>query len=131
MAYFDGSYGSRIAAYGFIVKNKDGDTIHTASGRAGKGVDMSSNVGEYEGLYQAMLYVQEHYPDAEVEFFGDSQLVITQMKGESKAKKGKYLPYYRKAIALAMPYIERKQWTFHWIGRALNSEADKLSAYRF
>lgn len=91
---------------------------------------MSSNVAEYEGLYQSMLYVQQHYPDAQVTFRGDSALVIGQMRGESKARKGRYVPFYLKTIKLAYPYIQTRQWTFQWVQRALNSEADELSQYQ-
>jgi ribonuclease HI len=133
--YFDGSMGpsgpKAIAAYGYVVKDEEGKTVHSSSGRAAKGVDASCNVAEFSGLYAAMFWVHTHQPEAEVVFYGDSQLVIMLMRGEAKARKGKYLPYYRKAIALALPYIEKKQWSFEWIGRAMNSEADKLSQYRF
>lgn len=130
-AFFDGSYSrNRAAAYGFIVKDEEGKVVYSGYGRVGRGVDMSSVVGEYEGLYQAMLYVHRNYPDAEAVFIGDSALVISQMNGESKARKGRYLPYYKKSIELATSYIENKLWTFQWIGRAFNSEADELSQYQ-
>lgn len=133
ICFFDGSCSQPrsggLAAYGYVIKDESGETLHAASGRVGRG--LTSDSAEYEGLYQAMLYVHKHHPDAEVVFNGDSTLVISQMKGESKVKKGKYLPFYRKAIALATPYIERKQWTFQWVQRSFNSEADKLAAYRF
>src|ERR1041384_3746536 len=101
---FDGSCGPSqkgTAAYGFIVKDSNGDTIHSGHGRVGRGASMSSNVGEFEGLYQAMVFIDRHYPDAEVVFQGDSTLVITLMNGESTARKGRYLPYFQKTIAFA------------------------------
>lgn len=131
-AFFDGSCGPSqrgSAAYGFIVKNDNGDTVYSGHGRVGRGVSMSSNVAEFEGLYQAMLYMASHYPNDEVQFHGDSTLVITLMRGESQAKKGRYLPYYRKSIQFAEPYIQKNQWTFHWIQRGFNSEADNLAQY--
>jgi ribonuclease H / adenosylcobalamin/alpha-ribazole phosphatase len=129
-ANFDGSYGHGISAWGFIVKDKEGHTIHTASGRL-RGHGGNSAVAEYEALYQAMLWVSRNHPEAEVVFHGDSRLVIDQMTGAAKVRKGLYLPYHRKAWALAMPQIVAKRWSFSWVARALNSEADKLSAYRF
>jgi len=133
--YFDGSCGpgaNGTAAYGYIVKNDAGETLHTASGRIGAGKAMSSNLAEFAGLYYAMLWVHEHSPDAEAVFMGDSSLVITHMRGESKARKGRYLPWYRKAIRLASPHIEAGKWDFRWINRAMNSEADELSQhYRY
>ena len=129
--FFDGSYGPRFpngtAAYGFVVK---GESVYKSYGRVGSGPGFSCNCAEYEGLYQAMLYVQEHFPSEKVTFRGDSTLVINQMNKVSKAKKGHYLPYYEKSRALAEPYIESQQWSFEWIARAFNSEADELAQYQ-
>lgn len=130
-AYFDGSCGpgpGGTAAYGFVVK-RDGETIHAAYGRAMTGPTATCNLAEYSGLYAAMQYVQEKFPEEKVVFYGDSTLVINQMNGVAKAKKGHYVPYYEKSIAFAAPYIEREQWSFEWIPRGLNSEADELSQY--
>lgn len=132
--YFDGSCGPApggTAAYGFVVKNADGDIVHSQHGRVGSGPSMTGNVGEYEALYQAMRYIATHHPKYHVIFHGDSTLVISQMRGESKARKGKYLPYFYKSAALAEPFVEARLWTFQWIQRALNSEADDLAQYRF
>jgi ribonuclease HI len=155
--FFDGSYGQhkRIAAWGYLVKNEEGVVIRAASGRVPKGRPASSVVGEYEALIQAMLFISRNYPDADVTFHGDSALVIAQMNGEAQARKGVYLPLHQRAVEIverhkqprgrpeqpiaptgppdALEGQSRKQgvWHFQWISRALNSEADKLSAYRF
>lgn len=128
--YFDGGYSQTrggVATYGFVVKNDEFDVIYEGCGRVGRGPDMTCNVGEYEGLYHAMVYIDRHFPDAHVIFHGDSNLVISQMKGEAQARKGKYIPYYEKTLKFAQKYIHNKQWTFRWIQRALNSEADDLA----
>lgn len=131
--YFDGSCGPRnpggTAAYGFVVKDHDGNILHSGCGRAERGQEATNNLAEYAGLYWAMRWVHENHPRTETTFMGDSTLVISQMRGEGKAKKGKYLPWYRKSAELAKPYIEKKLWKFLWIQRALNSEADELSQY--
>lgn len=131
--YFDGSCGPRnpggTAAFGFVIK-RDGETIYRGYGRAGSGPDMSNNLAEYEGLYQAMCRVKEDFPEEKATFYGDSTLVINQMNKVSQAKKGLYLPYYKKSAELAEPYIQRQQWSFEWIARDLNSEADDLSQYQ-
>jgi len=90
---------------------------------------MTNNLAEYYGLCEAMVWIQDNHAEAEVIFYGDSSLVISQMMGESRAKKGKYLPYYHKAMDLAKSYIERRLWSFRWIPREMNSEADELSQY--
>lgn len=132
--FFDGSCGPRnpggVAAYGFVVKDDEGEVIHSGYGRACRGEGATNNVAEYEGLYQAMKFIEKTYPEAHVLFKGDSWLVIAQMRGEAKAKSGKYLPYHEKSKKLAAPFIEKKLWKFQWIQRAFNSEADKLSQYQ-
>lgn len=130
--YFDGSYGPKspygTAAWGFVVK-QDEATVHAAYGRTGSGMGFSSNCAEFDGLYQAMSYVHQTYPDQPVTFHGDSTLVINLMNSVAKAKKGLYIPYYEKSAALAAPYIRRQQWLFEYVPRAMNSEADELSQY--
>ena len=131
--YFDGSCGPKnpggVAAYGFLIRSEADQIIHESSGRIGSGPEFTNNVAEFEGLYQAMLWLHHHYPQAEVDFYGDSTLVVSLMCGEAQAKKGKYLPYYEKTIELARPYLTRGQWSVHWIQRDFNSEADELSQY--
>lgn len=134
-AWFDGSYGSRqhIASWGYLVKDENGTVIKAASGSIMKGWPASSLIGEYEALYQAMLWISQNHPEAEVVFRGDASLVIDQMNGDAKAKKGVYLPWFRKARALAAGFCAKEGplWRFQWIRRGMNSEADELSAYRF
>ena len=131
--FFDGSIGptaTGTAAYGFVIKDSGtGDPVYSSYGLVGRGPLQSVNTAEYEGLYQAMTYIVEHHPDADVQFYGDSQLVIEQMAGRASAKRGRYLPYYRKTMLLASAYILSGQWQFAWIPRALNSEADDLAQY--
>ena len=131
--YFDGSCGPRnpggVAAYGFLIRDEAGDIIHSSSGRLGSGPEFTNNVAEFGALYQAMLWVHHHYPEAHVVFYGDSSLVVAIMRGEARAQKGKYLAYYQKTIQLAKPYLAKQQWRFQWIQRALNHEADELAQY--
>ncbi len=128
--YFDGScgpYAHGVAAYGFVVYDDQHEILHKGYGRVGSGPEISSNVAEFEGLYQSMLYILQHHPNAEVAFFGDSSMVIDQMNGEAKARKGKYVPYAQKTMALARG---RTLWSYRWIARAFNSEADELAQYQ-
>lgn len=131
--YFDGSCGPRnpggVAAYGFVIKNENEEVIHTGAGRVTRGRNATNNVAEFGALHAAMVAVTKLDPEAQVRFHGDSTLVITVMTGESQARKGKYYPYYQKAKTLAEPYIARKLWTFHWINRWMNHQADELAQH--
>lgn len=132
--YFDGSCGpgnpGGTAAFGVVVYDADRNVIHEESGRVGTGPQMSNNVGEYAGLIKAMMYVATEHPDKRVLFRGDSSLVIEQMNGRSRARKGLYIPYHKSAIEIAKPFIASGLWQFEWIPRDMNSEADNLSQYQ-
>lgn len=131
--YFDGSCGPKnpggTAAWGFVVKDEEYNVLYTAYGRVGTGPLLSNNCAEFAGLYEAMKYIRKNFQKENVCFHGDSTLVIELMNKRAQAKKGLYLPYYKKSAELAEPYIQAKQWSFEWIVRDLNSEADELAQY--
>ena len=55
----------------------------------GRGKAMSSNVAEYAALILALKYLKKHgYFDKSILVRGDSKLVIKQMSGKWKIKKG-------------------------------------------
>src|SRR5438093_13223848 len=93
--YFDGSCGPRnpggVAAYGFLIRDEAGDIIHASSGRLGSGPEFTKNVAEFGALYQAMLWVPHHYPEAHVVFYGDPRLEEAIMRGGALVEKGKSL----------------------------------------
>jgi probable phosphoglycerate mutase len=60
----------------------------------------------------------------ELQVFGDSKLVIEQMKGNWKMKKGLYLPFAEATKELVGEYTKID---FEWIRREENTTADALS----
>lgn len=109
-------------SYGALVKS-GGLIILSESGYVGVGAEMSNNVGEYAGAIAVLKFlIRENLSEAIV--FGDSKLVIKQLSGKWKAKKGLYVPYYYEAIKLRrqLPKVR-----FEWIPRERNSHADYLS----
>jgi len=109
-----------IGTYGFTIY-KNGRRLTDGHGFAGEPV--TNNFAEYEGLVKALQKVRE-YPDEEIVVYSDSKLVVNQMEGVWKFKKGAYVDKFLKARELAktFPHIR-----FKWIRREENSEADELS----
>jgi ribonuclease HI len=96
--HFDG--GSRgnpgPAAYGWVLHRPDGS--EAARGCESLGV-ATNNVAEYTGLVRGL----EHAAEAGVSglrVFGDSELIIKQLKGEYRVKNAALKPLYERATQL-------------------------------
>ena len=125
--YFDGSYDFRTGACkgGYVVKDEDGRTIWQGSEDLGCSMNHSCNVGEYAGLAAGLEWLRSRLLLQEpIKIYGDSQLVIMQMTGEWKIKKGKYIPQLRRACKAAEDFTDLR---WQWIPRHLNAEADALT----
>lgn len=124
--YFDGSCqpvnpGGR-AGFGWIAYS-DGQTIGQNYGFIGEGEAMSNNVAEYGAVLDAMEWADAKFPESLITFIGDSRLVVDQLSGRMKIKRGLYIHYAFKARMR-----KRSHWEFKWIPREQNQEADILSA---
>ncbi len=124
--WFDGACGPENpnghAGYGALVK-RNGVIIWEQAGYVGFGEGMTNNVAEYAGVIAIMKYLIQN-KIAQSVIFGDSDLVIKQLDGKWKAKRGAYLPYYKEAIELRRK-LPRMQ--LRWIPRYQNTDADYLS----
>lgn len=111
------------AAYGALIDTgskqlKEGKYI-------GHGEGISNNVAEYSGIIRILEYLKEHnLQNEEIIIYGDSKLVIEQMKGKWKINQGAYVPYALKArqIDVDFPNV-----TYIWIPREQNTVCDDLS----
>ncbi|MBW8015042.1 MAG: ribonuclease HI family protein [Planctomycetes bacterium] len=90
----------------------------------GHGESMSNNVAEYEGLIRVLEFLLDEHKDSPIVIFGDSMLVIKQMSGSWKIKKGFYASRARQAKELATKFTSI---TFRWIPRDENTICDKLA----
>lgn len=126
VGYFDGGCGPDSpgghGTFGAIVRDLDDNVLHSEAGYIGYGSEMTCNVAEYAGVISVMKFLLERNLQ-KVVIHGDSDLVVKQMSGKWKAKKGLYLPYYMEAVKLRyqLPHVR-----FRWIPRELNTEADGL-----
>lgn len=124
-AWFDGAAWPNPGghgAYGVLVK-RHGEVIYQASEYLGHGPHITNNVAEYAGVIAVLRFLlSEGVQCATV--YGDSRMVVQQLNGQIKAKRGIYLPQYREAreLRLKLPDVR-----LVWISRGQNTEADVLS----
>jgi len=130
-AWFDGACGpvnpGGTATYGIMIKDQDGAILVWEHGFVGKGSAMSNNLAEYAGVLQILKYLSCR-PPGRVTIHGDSKLVISQLNGRWRMRKGLYLSTAIEAKAL-LAHLHGLGWqiNFCWIPRAQNKECDALS----
>ena len=113
-----------LGTYGYLVY-QDGRRMHTDHGVVGRSV--TNNSAEYFCLIKALEHLWESR-DKEIVVFSDSNLLVSQMSGDWKVKKGGYKAQFQQAKDLASGF---KDLEFRWIPRERNSEADRLTNLAF
>jgi ribonuclease HI len=89
----------------------------------GHGPHLTHEIAEYAGLLIVLRFLlAEGIQWATV--YGDSRMVIQQVSGEVKARRGIYLPQYEESHALIARLPDVR---LVWISRGQNIEADRLS----
>lgn len=120
--YFDG--GSRgnpgPAGYGFVLERPDGETLAADGNTIGTA---TNNVAEYQGLIAGMRRATE-LGIRQLKVFGDSKLVIEQMKGAWRVRAEGLRALHLEARALARAF---ESVSFEHVRRAGNAEADRLA----
>jgi ribonuclease HI len=110
--------------YGLVIASSDdGETLVTDRGYIGHGEGITNNVAEYTALIEALEYVHDHAPTAQVTVHGDSQLVIRQLTGEYRVRSERLRPLWQEATHLARDL----DLIFEWVPREQNERADGLS----
>lgn len=94
-------------------------------GSSSVGAMCTNNYAEYSGLVCGLLRAIQHSEGIrEIHVYGDSMLVIKQMKGEWKVKSDNLLPMYEKAKELTKLF---DKITYTHVYREFNKRADELS----
>lgn len=130
ICYFDGACGpvnpGGRAGAGALVLD-EGKTLCEKSVYIGQGPAMSNNVAEYA----AVCLVLEYLLDAGIKraiVRGDSKMVILQLQGKIKARKGLYLMEFRRARSLYRRLQDAgADIRLEWIRREQNCRADYLA----
>ena len=131
LAWFDGACEpvnpGGTATFGVVVKAKDGTVLLREHGYVGQGSGMSNNVAEYAGVLHVLKYLASR-PPGRVTIHGDSNLVINQLSGKWRIRKGLYPSIAVEAKEL-LAYLRGLGWqiTCCWIPRAQNEECDALT----
>jgi len=114
-----------VATYGYRIIRDDGTLLAEDAGVIGEGAAMTNIVAEYEALAQVLSYLVNMDMTKEVvEIRSDNKMLVKQMKGEWKVRRGAYVPYYEKVKPLASKF---SRISYVWIRREFNEEADALT----
>ena len=120
-ANFDG--GSRgnpgQAAIAAVVTGTDGAVLASRGQAIGVA---TNNVAEYRALLLAIELSRELEPD-EVEFIGDSELIVRQVRGEYRVKDAGLRPLHAQATQELRGF---RRWSIRNVRRDENAAADGL-----
>lgn len=127
-AYFDGccepTNPGGYCGFGAVIF-KDKERIWEYSGFIDASPTTSNNVGEYKAFIKILEYLYENnMRNEDITVYGDSKLVIEQMFGTWRIKKGFYVPFAHEAQVLVEQFEDLKG---QWIPRDDNYLADELS----
>ncbi|XP_050888694.1 uncharacterized protein LOC127093831 [Lathyrus oleraceus] len=117
---FDGASNARGHGIGVIITSPTGFHIPFTARLC---FDCTNNMAEYE----ACIYGLEAAVDLRIkilEVFGDSALVISQVKGDWETRDSKLIPY-KEHIRKLIPYFD--EISFHHISREENQLVDALA----
>jgi ribonuclease HI len=107
------------AAIGVVVRNADGGILTTVSERIG---EATNNVAEYRALLAGIEQARALGADS-LELFGDSELVVKQVRGEYKVKNAGIRPLHAEVLEALSDF---GHWTIEHVRREQNAEADAL-----
>jgi ribonuclease HI len=107
------------AAIGVVVRDSDGGILATVSETIG---EATNNVAEYRaliaGIEQARLLGADR-----LELFGDSELVVKQVRGEYKVKNAGIRPLHAEVVEALKGFGD---WSIDHVRREQNADADAL-----
>lgn len=126
--YFDGSCmpSNPGGTIGYGVYITDGVNEFRKSKTLLPDPKNTNNIAEYLGFI-FLLKLMNSKTNCEIQIFGDSKLVISQMRGEWEIKKGAYKPYALEAQPLLEELKKNNIVSIEWVPREQNEEADNQS----
>jgi ribonuclease HI len=107
------------AAVAAVVTDPSGEVLLERSETIGRA---TNNVAEYRALLLGVELAKELGAD-EVEFVGDSMLIVEQVRGNWKVKQAHLKPLHREARAAL---AELGSWSMRHVKRGENERADEL-----
>ena len=107
------------AAVGVVIRDAGGEVIADAAEPIG---NATNNVAEYRALIRGIELAAQNGA-TELELYGDSELVVKQIRGEYKVKDAGLKPLHAEARAALSAF---QTWSFAHVRREQNAEADAL-----
>ena len=107
------------AAVGVVVRDESGEVVADAGEPIGAA---TNNVAEYRALIRGIELAAEHGA-TELELYGDSELVVKQVRGEYKVKDAGLKPLHAQARQALSAF---SNWSFNHVRREQTAEADAL-----
>ena len=107
------------AAIGVVVRSADGEVVAQVAETIGPA---TNNVAEYRALLRGIELAREHGGE-ELEIYGDSELVVKQVRGEYRVKDAGLKPLHAEVRA-ALAGLGG--WSFDHVRRENNAHADDL-----
>ncbi len=107
------------SAYGYVVKEDD-QIVKEGNGYIGIA---TNNFAEYTAVLEAFKWLSSNYKGKEINFFLDSNLVVSQLNGLFKIKNQDIRTFVIKIKDLEKNF---SKVTYKHIPRERNKEADKL-----
>ncbi len=125
--YFDGSSKGNPgpAQCGWAILDDQDNIVDHKSRKASE--DRTNNYAEYMGLIELFRYIKISDKIVNIDIFGDSKLIIEQVKGNWKCKSPNLKPLHKVAVLLFGQITTFKFITLTWIPREKNTIADKLA----
>lgn len=128
ICHFDGSCepinpGGTIGIGVFI---EEGMNKHEHSSHIPPNENNTNNVAEYMAVTKALSLLKKK-KDSKIEIYGDSKMVVEQLSGRWKVKKGSYVKYARQAKELFDEIAKNNDISIYWVPRDDNEIADDLS----
>ena len=113
---------------GGLIADDGGTILYEFSDGLPKHPKNSCNMAEYMAFMILCDKLHELVKkEDEIIIFGDSKLVIKQMIGEWKIKKGAYIEHAKKSKIVFDKLLARVRVRLAWIPREENVRADELS----
>ncbi len=126
--YFDGCCEpvnpNGTMGYGAYIVSENDEYKKSASLPAKRG--NTNNIAEYLGLMMVLKLLTKK-TDCIIKIYGDSNMVVRQMKGDWRIKEGAYKPYAIEAKKLFEEISKENMVSIDWIPRDENTVADDLS----
>ncbi len=107
------------AAIGVVVRTADGEVLADAAEPIGTA---TNNVAEYRALIRGIELAAQNGA-TQIQLYGDSELVVKQVRGEYRVKDAGLKPLHAEARAALSAF---EDWSFTHVRREQNAEADAL-----